>query len=104
MGKTVTFDFTTHNPTTGNVSDADSLPTCEVFENVNDTAILTPTVSKRVSKTGNYNVSFAVTEANGFEIGNTYNIIVTAIVDGVTAKARIDAFLLMPASSASFML
>lgn len=94
LGDTIILDFTTHNPVTGYVQDADSLPTCEVFEDENDTAILTPIVTKRDSKTGDYRVSIVTTTANGFAVGSSYNIIVFAIVGYVPAKGRIGSFTL----------
>jgi hypothetical protein len=96
LGDTITRDFTTHDPSTGEVSDADVIPTCEVFEGDNDMAILTPTVVKRTNKTGNYRVSFSATTANGFEEGKYYNVIVQAIVSGITAKTRLVSFRLEP--------
>ena len=94
LGDTITKDFTTHDPLTGNVSDADSLPTVEVFEGDNDTPIVSPLVEKRSGKTGNYRCLVVASEGNGFELGKSYNVIATAIVSGVTAKSRIDSFIL----------
>lgn len=91
---TIYKDFTTHNPNTGSVSDADSTPTCAVYEDSTDTAILSPTVVKRTSLTGNYRVPIAMTSANGFEVGRSYNVIVTATVNGVIAKDCIDSFII----------
>ena len=92
LDETITLDFTTHNPITGQVSDADFLPTCEVFEDTTDIPILTPVVTKRVGLTGDHRVSFVASAANGFEINKSYNVVATATVAGVTAKARIDTF------------
>jgi len=92
LGDTIVLDFTTHDPTTGNVSDADSTPTCEVFEDANDTPILTPTVTKRTGKTGNYRVSIVATAGNNFGVGRSYNVIVSATVVLITAKGRIASF------------
>ena len=57
IGDTITFDFLTHDPTTGGVVDADSLPTGEVFEEANDTSMYSSTIAKRTSKTGNYRLT-----------------------------------------------
>ena len=92
IGDTITLDFTTHDPRTGQVSDADVLPTCEVLEDNNDTPILTPTVVKRGSATGLYRVTFAATAANGFLVASSYNVDVEATVSGITAKSRIGSF------------
>jgi|GEM_PF-3796309 len=94
LGDTITFDFTTHNPSTGMVQDADSLPTCKVFKDDNDTAILIPTVVKRVGETGDYRVSVVATSGNGFEVGKTYNVIASATVNTMSAKSRIGIFVL----------
>ncbi len=96
LNDNITLDFTTHNPTTGEVSDADSLPTCEVFEEANDTPILTPIVTRRSGKTGDYRVTFLADSANGFEENKSYNVIATGVVGGKTAKARIASFSLEP--------
>lgn len=92
LGASITRDFTTHNPATGEVSHADVIPTCEVFEDTTDVPILTPTVTERTGKTGDYRVTFIASEVNGFECGKSYNVIITTIVNGKTAKARIASF------------
>ena len=92
LTETITVDFITSSPTTGAAIDADSLPTCEVFEDTTDVAILAPTVTKRSAKTGNYRVAVAVTTANGFEAGKSYNVIVAATVGTVAAKAVVQTF------------
>jgi hypothetical protein len=94
LGDIIVLDFTTHNSSTGAVQDTDLLPTCEIFEDDNDTAILTPAVTKRVDKTGNYRISIEATIGNGFEIGKSYNVIISATVNDISAKSRIDSFVL----------
>ncbi len=89
---TITLDFTTHNSATGQAQDADVIPTSEVFEDITGILILTPTVTKRVGMTGGYRVAFIAGVANGFEVDKSYNIIVTATVAGVTAKAQVASF------------
>ena len=90
----ITLDFITHNSFSGSVQDAEIIPTCEIFEDDNDSAILTPTVIKRVGKTGNYRISIEATIGNGFEIGKSYNVIISATVNGISAKSRIESFVL----------
>jgi len=90
----IVLDFTTHNPFTGAVQDTDSLPTCEIFEDDNDSEILTPTVTKRVGKIGNYKILIEATIGNGFEIGKSYNVIISATVNNISAKSRIESFVL----------
>jgi hypothetical protein len=92
LADTIYLDFSVHLPTTGGVSDADALPTVEVFEDATDTTLAGATVTKRTGKTGNYRVAIAATTGNGFEVGKSYNVVVTAVAGGVTAKAVIGSF------------
>jgi hypothetical protein len=92
IAETIYADFITSSPTTGAAADADSLPTCEVFEDASDTSIFSPTVVKRTGKTGNYRVPVVCTAANGFEAAKSYNVVVSAIVGGVAAKAIVQTF------------
>jgi hypothetical protein len=85
LDETIVVDFVVSS-STGAAADADSTPTCEVFEDANDTAILSPTVTGRTGKTGNYRISIACTTANGFEAGKSYNAVVSATVGGIAAK------------------
>lgn len=87
LTETIYVDFITSSPTTGAATDADSLPVCEVFEDATDTAIVSPTVVKRTGKVGNYRVPVVCTAANGFEAAKTYNVVVSATVGAVAAKA-----------------
>ena len=92
LSETIYADFITSSPTTGAAIDADSTPTCEVFEDATDTATLSPTVVKRTGKTGNYRIPIACTGANGFEAGKSYNVVVSATVGAVAAKAVVQTF------------
>jgi hypothetical protein len=92
LNEPITLDFTTHNPLTGQVQDADVLPTCQVFEDTTDIPIITPVVTKRVGQTGDYRLTFITSPANGFEVGKSYNVIVSATVGGITAKAELESF------------
>jgi len=89
---TVILDFTVHLPTTGGISDADSLPTVEIWEDETDSTLSGGTVTKRVGKTGNYRVAVLATTGNGFEVGKSYNVVVTVVAGGVTAKGVIGSF------------
>lgn len=91
LEETITIDFVT-SASTGAAADADSTPTCEVFEDATDTAVISPAVVKRASKTGNYRIPIACTAANGFETGKSYNVIASATVGGVAAKAKVAGF------------
>jgi hypothetical protein len=101
LGESITRDFTTENPLTGQVQDADVIPTCEIFEDTTDIAIITPAVVKRVGHAGVYRVSFTTSIALGFELGKFYNVIVTATVAGISAKGRISSFHIEQPLSAS---
>ena len=94
LGETIYLDLPPlHNPKTGAVSDDDATPTCKVYEDATDTPILSPTVVSR-GATGEYRVAIPLTTANGFEINKSYNVIVTATVEEVVAKAKIASFIL----------
>jgi hypothetical protein len=95
LGQTITVDFTTAAPTTGAAATASAV-TVRVFEDANDTAILTPAATERSGYAGNYRAQVACTTANGFEAGKSYNVVVEATVDGVTARAVVASFVLGP--------
>jgi hypothetical protein len=83
LGNNLTFGIATHDPDTGILTDADTVPTYEVYEEDGDTPILTGSMSKRATgKTGRYKAKIACTTANGFEDGKTYTIEIVATVDG----------------------
>jgi hypothetical protein len=94
LGDTITKDFVTLNPSTGAAVDADSTPTAAVYEDDTDTGLSGVTVTKRTGLTGDYRVAIAATAGNGFEVGKSYNVIVSATVDGVAAKACVFSFTL----------
>ncbi len=94
LSTTIVKDFVTHNPFTGASQDADATPYCEIFEGTSDTPILTPAVTKRTNRNGNYRIQVALTPANGFELSKSYNIVARATVLGITAKEVIDSFVI----------
>lgn len=95
LGETIYVDFIT-SAADGSAADADSLPTAEVFEDAADTTVTALTVAKRTSKTGNYRVPIACTTGNAFEVDKSYNVVATAVVGGVTAKAVVARFQVRP--------
>lgn len=102
IDEVVHFDVVTHNPSSGAISDADSTPTFEVFEEATDTDIgVGGNLTKRTSKTGNYRGTFTASAANGFEAGKWYAVIASATVGGVAAKTVAKAFMVVPAESAA---
>ena len=84
IGSTLTFSITTHDPDTGVLTDADSLPTYRVYEDDGDTAILTGSMALRdaANTTGAYKKKIDTTAANGFENHKSYEVYIEAIVDG----------------------
>lgn len=96
------FDVMTHNPSTGAISDADSTPTFDVYENAVDTGMLGATnFTKRTSLTGDYRGTTTLSAANGFEVGKCYNVIASATVAAVTAKKNCGMFRIVPAETAT---
>jgi hypothetical protein len=100
LGDTITIDFTTHDPITGQVVNAAAVA-CQVFEADTDIPVLAPVPVGR-GLVGNYRVTFDATVANGFEAGKCYNVIAQATVGGITAKARIASFTLEALAPAVF--
>lgn len=86
LGDNLVFSVTTHEPTTGVLTDADAAPAYRVYEDETETAVLSGTMAKLDdgNTTGFYSEQLAVTAANGFEAGKTYTIYVTAAVGGDT--------------------
>lgn len=100
LDEVVHFDVVTHEPSTGAVSDADSTPQFDVFEEATDTPILSAqNFTKRTSKTGDYRGTFTASTANGFDVGKWYVVVASATVDGVAAKTVALQFRLGPAES-----
>lgn len=91
LEQTITLDFVTSDPETGEAVSASSV-TVRVFEETSDAPILTPTATERTGYTGNYRVQVACTTANGFEEGKSYSAVVEAVVNGVNAKAVLANF------------
>jgi len=90
----LTFSICTHDPDTGVLTDADVVPDYRVYEDINETAILTGDIDSgtggaadefdTANTTGFYLKQLACTAANGFEENKTYTIYITATVDGDT--------------------
>lgn len=86
LDQSFTFSITTHDPDTGVLTDADSLPFYQIFEENVATPILSGVMPKLsdVNTTGCYIVKVAATGANGFVVGKTYTIYIEATVMGST--------------------
>lgn len=101
IGATYYVDALTHNPTTGAISNADSTPTFDVYENGSTTGQFGATnMIQRASLTGDYYATFTVSASTPtFVAGRFYNVIATATVGGVTAKKNCGYFRVAPQES-----
>src|ERR671925_2056087 len=81
----VTFCANTHDVTTGAATDADSAPSYRVYEDETSTPILTGTMAllDGSNTAGFYSEQITLSAANGFEVGKSYSIYITATVGGV---------------------
>jgi hypothetical protein len=91
IGDNLTFSITTHDPDTGIATDADSVPTYRIYEESNETAILSGNIDDgtgpadqfdNANTTGFYVKTVACTSGNGFENGKSYTIEIEATVGG----------------------
>lgn len=84
IGADLVFSITTHDPDTGVVTDADSLPTYRIYEDETATAILTGSMAKLddANTTGFYSKLIECTTDNGFGLNHNYTIYIEATVDG----------------------
>jgi hypothetical protein len=83
IGDNLVFSVCTHDPDTGVLTDADSMPTYRIYEDETATPILTGSMTKLddANTTGFYTEGIACTSGNGFENGKTYTIYIVATVD-----------------------
>lgn len=83
---TLTFTVPTHAADTGAVTDADAVPAYRVYEDETGTAIATGNMAKLddANTTGFYSEQLTLSAANGYEVGKSYNIYISAAVGGVT--------------------
>ena len=91
LEETRRFGFTTTRFSSGAAYDATGTPVAIVIED-GVALVYAPTVEKIAATTGLYCVPVAATAANGFEVGKSYSIYVTATVDGVAAAGRVVDF------------
>jgi len=86
LGDNLTFTATTHTPATGALVDADAVPAYRVYEDETGTAISNDDMAKLddANTLGFYSELLACTTANGYEVGKSYSIYITAVVGGVT--------------------
>jgi hypothetical protein len=83
---TLTFTAITHRFDTGALTDADAVPAYRIYEDETGTAILTGNTAKLddAGTTGFYSEQITLSAANGFEVGKSYSIYVSAAVNSVT--------------------
>ena len=93
IGDNLTFAIVTHDPDTGALTDVDAVPSYLIYEDSNETAILTGDMDDGsgansefddANTTGFYVKTIACTAVNGFEAGKSYTIYIVATVDGDT--------------------
>lgn len=99
----LTFAANTH-ATTGAATDADAVPAYRVYEDETGTAILTGNMAKLddANTIGFYSEQITLSAANGFEVGKSYTIYISAAVSSVTGTLS-HAFqvVLAPATAAA---
>lgn len=84
LGDNFTFSVTSSDPDTGVLTDAAAVPAYRIYEDETDPPIMTGNMAKLDDDdtTGFYTELIAVTTGNGFERGKSYNVYITATVDG----------------------
>lgn len=84
----VRLNETLHDPTVDPPvpADADSAPTVKVFKDGSTSPLVTTTLSKRGSYTGEYHGQVSLALASGFTVGSSYVAITEATVNGVSGK------------------
>jgi len=94
LGKSFYIDLITSDPVTGEPVNADSNPIVYIFEDDNDTPILTIDSEQRGAIVGHYRVFIDATEANGFESDKSYAVIASASLTAVNYKSVITNFII----------
>jgi hypothetical protein len=103
IGDYLTFSICTHDPDTGELTDADAAPTWRLYEDETAVPILTGTMSTldAVNTTGFYTERVLCSAANGFEDGKSYTVYIEATVDGDTGGICYGFRAVLPGSSSS---
>ena len=91
------FSICCHDPDTGVLTDADSVPTYRVYENETEIPVYGGNMAKLddTNSTGFYTSKIACTRRNGFEVSKSYNIYIEATIDGDTGGISY-AFRILP--------
>ncbi len=84
----LTFTVNTHIPTSGEEANADELPTYRVYEDEDETPIMTGemTLFDDANTVGYYSEQIELTELAGFQVGHSYTIRVRATVDSISGS------------------
>ena len=94
LGDDIVFSICTHDPDTGVLTDAESVPTYRIYEGADESSILNGNMDSGTGSsnnefddantTGYYAKLISCTAGNGFEIGKSYTVYIEATVDGDT--------------------
>jgi len=103
LGSNLVFSVCTHDPTTGVLTDADSVPSYRIYEEETGTAHSTGSMAKLddANTTGFYTELLAVTTGNSFEINKTYSVYVTAAVGTDTGGMAYSFQVIAPVATAA---
>lgn len=103
IGDYLTFSICTHDPDTGELTDADALPIWRLYEDETAVPILTGTMARldALNTTGFYTERILCSAANGFEDARTYTIYIEATVDGDTGGICYAFRAVLPGSESS---
>jgi len=103
IGDYLTFSICTHDPDTGELTDADAAPIWRLYEDETATPILTGTMATldAGNTTGFYTERILCSAANGFEDAKSYTIYVEATVGGDTGGICYGFKAVLPGSSSS---
>jgi hypothetical protein len=86
LGDYIAFGICTHDPTTGLLTNADSLPIYRIYEDEVAFPLLVGTMTQldESNTTGFYSENVRCDRQNGFDVDKTYTIYIEATVDSDT--------------------
>ncbi len=86
IGGSLVFGICTHDPDTGILTDADTVPSYRIYEDERPVAIITGNMTRLdiPNTDGFYTESIRCSQLNGFEILRNYTIYIEATVGGDT--------------------
>ena len=88
VGDNIVFSVVTHDPDTGVLTDADSVPTYQVYKDETEEIVGYGSMAKLddANTTGFYTESLVCDQTNQIENGKTYTIVIEATVDADTGS------------------